>query len=174
MSLLTVLLISPAAADSLDVLIESAVAAIVAQPAGQRLTQLSDLELMVNVQAHCKSGFEAESVSISVADTRRVIGNEALVTVGGAETTMRVPSRQIAPVALPGFCGIDDSSQDHRESILLPAVLTAQVSLRCSSESESSIHFDTVAIDVNVGCELPDDPSEGAAVGQEGSSPVSF
>ena len=116
----------------------------------RKLLTLPDLAFPVRVVARCGSGREPESISISVADTRVSFDRESLSAGTALETSISVSSRQVAPVAVEGFCSAGD---DLGDALLLATALTAQVSLRCVRNEERSIAFRARALDVLVNCE---------------------
>jgi hypothetical protein len=130
-----------------------AIASVVSRDTERELLRLPDLEFPVRIVARCGSGREPETVSISIADTRVSFDRETLSANGVLETSISVSSRQIAPIAVNGFCS---SETARSESLLLPTALIAQVSLRCIRDETRSIAFRAQALDVLVNCEQKD------------------
>ena len=77
------------------------------------------------------------------------------------QSELQVPSNQLAPLRVERFCNDDeqedfqpDSTNDNK--ITIPAVLSAQASLRCENESEQSITYVTKPLDVTLECRVPE------------------
>lgn len=153
--MLTQLLLLPAlylvVADVDRLIIETspATASVVPLDGDRKLLRLPDLEFPVRVVARCSAGRTPESISISIADTRVSFGREALSDDAVLETSVRVSARQMAPVAVDGFCTSESGSS---EPLLLSTALTAQISLRCVRDDEQSIAFRARTLDVLVNC----------------------
>lgn len=99
----------------------------------------------------CPDGATADSLTVSVSDTHRRYGLDKESEETSLEAALEVPADQLAPVAAPDFC-VDDEPIDNT-GLLLPGVATAQVSLRCRSETDFlSVHFASVALPVRVFC----------------------
>jgi hypothetical protein len=153
--LLPVLYLVVADVDRLIVETSPAVASVVPLDGNRKLLRLPDLEFPVRVVARCGSGRMPEGISISIADTRVSFDREALSDDAVLETSVHVSSRQVAPVAVDGFCS---SAGRPSEPLLLPTALTAQFSLRCVSDDEQSIAFRARTLDVLVHCALEAQP----------------
>jgi hypothetical protein len=137
--------------DRLSVHAEPAVATIARQAVGRRLIQLPELRFDLLIRTRCARGGLPESVSISVADTKKTISGEELLSAPSLETSVLVSSRQLAPIALQEFCVADDSAQ---QSLVVPTALTAHASLRCARGEERTIVYDAKALDVLINCEI--------------------
>lgn len=136
--------------DRLRVHAEPAVASISPRPRHRRLISLPDLEFPLQISARCGAGRMPESISISIADTSKTIRGEDLPVAAALDTSVRIASRQIAPLALPEFCVTEYETQ---RSLLVTTALTAQISLRCVKDDEHSIVFRAQALDVVLNCE---------------------
>ena len=153
--MLTELLLLPALylvvadVDRLIVETSPAIVSVVPLDENRKLLRLPDLDFPMRVVARCSSGGTPESISISIADTRVSFSREALSEDNVLETSIRVASRQTAPVAVEGFCS---SVAAPSEPLLLNTALTAQVSLRCVRDNGQSIAFRARALDVFVNC----------------------
>jgi hypothetical protein len=153
--MLTQLLLLPAlylvVADVDRLIIETspAIASVMPLDGDRKLLRLPDLEFPVRVVARCGSGRTPESISISIADTRVSFGREVLSDDAVLETSVLVSSRQMAPVAVEGFC---TSVSGPSESLLLSTALTAQISLLCVRDDDQSIAFRARTLDVLVNC----------------------
>jgi hypothetical protein len=137
--------------DRLIVTSEPAVASISHQSGSRNLIRLPELEFPLRISAQCGTGRVPESVSISIADTGTTISGEDLPVAAALETSVRVASGQIAPIAIQGFCVADTVSD---RELLVATALTAQVSLRCASDDEQTIVFRAQALDVLLSCEM--------------------
>lgn len=135
--------------DRLRVQAEPAVATLAVQQAGRNLVRLPDVEFRLGLSMHCASGGQPESLSITIADTHRNLGAEALQAGNEIDVALRVPARQIAPLALQEFC-IDPASEG--DSILITSAMAVQASLRCSRDDGQSIVFAAAPLDIRVEC----------------------
>lgn len=148
--LLPVFYFVPADVDRLIVQTDPAIVSISPVAEERNLLSLPELEFPVRVIARCRSNWKPDSISISIADTRVNFDREALPADAVIEVSIGVSSRQVAPVAVDGFCGAGNRQANQ---LLLPTALTAQVSLRCIRGDEQSIAFRARALDVLVNCE---------------------
>lgn len=135
--------------DRLRVRAEPAVAVLTMQQGGRTLVKLPPLEFRLNLAPHCAAGGRAESLSITIADTRRTLRGEELQSGTLVDLSMRVSASQLAPFALREFC-VDPASEG--ESLMLTAALAAQASLRCKRAEEQSVVFAAEALDIRVDC----------------------
>jgi hypothetical protein len=136
--------------DRLVIRTDPAVATVISLAGKRSLLRLPDLDFPVRIVARCGSGREPESISISIADTRASFGREALSVNGVLETSISVSSRQVAPIAVDGFCSAGNNPS---KPLLLPTALTAQFALRCVRDGQQSIAFRARTLDVLVNCE---------------------
>jgi len=136
--------------DRLFVHTEPAVASITPHPGSRKLIRLPELEFPLRISAQCAAGRTPESISISVADTHRTFSGEILPVSATLDTSVRIPPRQIAPIAIRDFC---ITASESRPSLLVTTALTAQISLRCVKDDERSIAFRAEALDVVLNCE---------------------
>lgn len=139
----------PADVDRLIVETQPAHVSVASHDAQRDHLRLPDLDFPVRIVARCGSGRKPEILSISIADTRVSFDGESL-SDGVLDTSIIVPSRQIAPIAVDGFCNSADTPS---QPLLLATALTAQVSLRCVREQQRTIVFRARALDVLVSCE---------------------
>ena len=142
--------------DRLHVEADPAVASITQLGDGRQLVRLPELVFPLRISGHCGRGGQVQSISVSVADTRKTIRGDELVDRGPLSTSIKVSPRQIAPLAVQGFCDVDGAQG---QSLLLPTALTAQVSMRCARNDEQSILFDARPLDVRLICETGDEPA---------------
>ena len=151
---------NPAAADPAGRLSVNTGVTSVAIPRGtqnRRPLRLHTLEIPVQIEAECEPGAMAESVSISIADSRethRVSQSPEPVII---DTTILLPDRQIAPIVVEEFCMPDDGPGAAPQQ-LIPDAFTVHVSLHCASQNGRSIHYVAVPIEIRLVCE-GDSPS---------------
>jgi hypothetical protein len=135
--------------DRLRVHPEPAVAILSVQPAGRNLVRLPDVEFRLSLSTHCANGGQPESLSITIADTHMNLRAEELQAGRKFDVAMRIPARQIAPLALHEFC-IDPASEG--DSVLITSAMALQASLRCSRGDDHSIVFAAQPLDIRVDC----------------------
>jgi hypothetical protein len=116
---------------------------------------LPELEFPLHISAHCGAGRAPESISVSIADSNKTLsgedlGAEDLAVSVSLDTSVRIASRQIAPLAIHEYCITGNETQ---QPLLVTTALTAQVSLRCVKEDERTIIFRAQALDVVLNCE---------------------
>ena len=137
-------------ADRIVLRAEPAPASVAVQAEGRRLLQLPDLEYRLSIEKHCGGGRRAESVSLTVADTRQTLRGELLPSDPEIETSLRIAAAQLAPLAVNSFCvAVGDAGS----TLLVPSVLTVQASLRCTGEESESIVYASEPLDVAIRCE---------------------
>lgn len=146
----------------------AAVAEIPAQPAGRRLLMLPTLEFEISIAARCEADAHPETISISVADTQTVYEVDGPDGAATLQTTLRIPRRQLSPLATEAFCIEDETNTGARQSLLIRAALTAHVSLRCAREEGPSVHFEAIPLDIRLVCDAADNaaaeqPQDGSA-----------
>lgn len=133
------------------------VVAIGKQSAGRTFLRLPAIEYQFDLAANCPVGLTAETISISVADTRKSL---ATADISGKETTvvkMVVPAAQIGPVAVAGFC----VAEDDQETFRIPAVLSLQASLLCANEEVRQMIYASRSLDVTLSCRITEqNPAE--------------
>jgi hypothetical protein len=120
------------------------------EPREQGQITLPSLDLSLIAAFACPADAEAESVTISVADTHKRYGPEELANTTVLEVSVNVPAGQIAPIASAEFCH-DGGPVDERE-LLVAGVATAHVSLRCRGQTGSSVDFASVALPLRLHC----------------------
>ena len=123
-----------------------------ARPAGRPPIRLPGLEFTIRLEPLCSAGMVAESVSVSIADTRVHIGPQTLADQTVIETTIRIPRKQIGPLAIEDFCVAGDDSANNAVLQVRDA-LTAQLSLKCADDSRKSIIYKTEALATTLICE---------------------
>jgi hypothetical protein len=118
--------------------------------AGNKVLRLPDLTYQIGIEARCNDGESAESLSISIADTRMTLfrdelADKSIITVG-----ITVPASQVAPLAADGFCLLEDF--EHRKRLINDA-FTANLSLRCRGEEGESIIYASRPLAVALTCD---------------------
>ena len=137
-------------ADSeLSVEFDTAVAKI-ALRSSSRPIQLPSLTFAVRIKASCPTALEAKSISISIADTRINVQPDGTAVI---EKSIRVPTKQLGPIAVNDFCIAGNEAGSERE-LQLHDALSAQLSLHCSGESRESMTYETVALKVALQCDV--------------------
>lgn len=140
--------------DRLEVEFDTAVAKIAPRTSASPI-KLPNLTYLLTAQTYCPEPQTAESVSVSIADTRITISpaDEDII-----EKSIKVSRKQLGPVAVEDFCLGEDTS-DAQKSLQIDGALTAQLSLRCVGESSETISYQTTALSVALLCEIPE-PNE--------------
>lgn len=127
---------------------DAATSSVVPRPPGQRLIPLPALTFPVRVEARCEAGMTVDSISVSIADTRKVLRPGEGQRI---EDTLRVPATQLAPVAAANFCR--QGEDENATSVLqIRDALSAQVSLRCRGESGDKISYKNVPLQLTLQC----------------------
>lgn len=135
---------------------DPAVIEILPQPPGPRLIRLPEISFAMQIEARCNSDLLAESVSISIADTRVNLTYAELTDKGVAQKTIRVPAHQIAPLTIENFC-IADAATNIATPMQVRDALSAQVSLKCAAAGRQSMLYQTVALGVTLACRIAED-----------------
>ncbi|NIV17522.1 MAG: hypothetical protein GWN47_03740 [Woeseiaceae bacterium] len=135
---------------------------------GKEFVRLPALEFDLAIKAECPATAVPESLSISVADTRKSFGADE---IGGiVETRLALPRRQSAYLRVVDFCREDDDSGTPCSRIVAD-VFTARLSLRCNEEGVQSIVYTTLPLDVELQCEIEDEPEiQDASFSEAGAS----
>lgn len=140
--------------DRLLVDIDAASVEVGTRPSGRHPMRLPSLEFTVRLEPQCAAGMEADSISVSVADTRLRIGRQMLAEQPVIETTIRVPRKQIGPLVIEDFCVAGEDAAN--DAVLhVRDALTAQLSLTCADDSRQSIIYKTEALTITLKCETP-------------------
>jgi len=140
--------------DRLLVSIDTAMVEVSTRPSGRHGMRLPGIEFAVRLEPRCAVGKDADSISLSVADTRLRIGRDALAEQPIIETTIRIPGKQIGPLVIEDFCVAgDDAANDGFMEVR--DALTAQLSLKCTDDGRQSIVYLTKALAITLKCETP-------------------
>ncbi|MGI9270969.1 MAG: hypothetical protein ACR2QT_04285 [Woeseiaceae bacterium] len=134
----------------------SAIVEIEPQPPGLRLIRLPEVSFAMQIEARCNADLLAESVLISVADTRVSLGSADFDDQGTAQTTIQIPKHQIAPLTIENFC-IAGTAPSIATPVQVRDALSAQVSLKCAAEGRESIVYQTVGLNVALDCQTSAD-----------------
>lgn len=140
----------PAGPPRVVVEVAPAVASVQPLAEGRRLLRLPALEFEFGIDASCGPDHAVASVSISIADTRKTLSDGEFQDNTVTNATIRLPARQIAPIAVDGFC---PEAQSESSSLLIQDAVTAQVSLRCAGAEGESITYASRSLDVTVVCD---------------------
>ena len=147
---------SPARSD-IVVAAQETRATVTPRAAGLRLVNLPALEFGLRAAIRCKG--KAVSLTLSVADTFRTLGQVELAGKRAAEVTLTVPARQLALAASSQFCiAGDDESTDE---LLVPGFATAHASLQCENAGGTrSMNFASAPLKVRIHCAREPDASQ--------------
>ena len=141
------------AGDAIRVEVSVADAAVTPRADAGRALMLPDLEYAIEIEARCDSGGTPSSLSIGVADTRHQLQLDATDNPARVSRTFVVPASQLAPVAITGYCVAEEPAS--HDTVLIPEVFTAQLSLSCRSDVSSSMHYLSQPLSVRVVCASP-------------------
>lgn len=96
-------------------------------------------------------------MTVSISDTHLHFGPELLADSNTHEATFELPASQLAPVSVAEFCVTGEVAND--QVLELPGIATAQVSLRCQGEDEStSMHFGSLPVPISLYCRAAGEP----------------
>jgi hypothetical protein len=144
----------PAIAGELDVSVNTPTVVISTRPAGRNFMQLPSLDYLFSIDAECPAELQPSSVTISIADTRVSLSGADVAAAMPISIPVTVPASQIGPIAVDRYCAAnqDDQSDTPNATLTIPAVLSAQVSLLCASESGSEMTYASNSLDVVLEC----------------------
>lgn len=130
------------------------------RPEGRNFINLPLLRYDFILTPSCPARSAIESVSLSIADTRVSLDRKELTPGPRLELSIDVPAAQIAPVAVENFCTAhsDGQSRELRESLTIPALLSAQAALLCMTEDGGEMSYASKSLDVLLRCEARDEP----------------
>lgn len=114
-----------------------------------RLVNLPSLEFGLRAAFRCAG--DAESLTLSVADSYETLGKDALADQRSAEVSLRVPALQIALAASNSFCLKDDATSS--DELVVPGMATVHASLRCRDEHGLRVHFASAPLQVRLRCD---------------------
>lgn len=127
-------------------------------PAGRRLIQLPGIEFPLRLAPACASGQAFDSLSISIADTRKTFSAAEFASAAVLETRLQIPGRQIGPIAVDGFCVTASSAPP--ATVNITDAFTANVAVRCNSETQQFVSYATLALEIMLVCRLPDETAD--------------
>jgi hypothetical protein len=180
--LLPALHVFAAAADdsglhTLAVAAEVTAIAVPPQPPERHFFDLPSLDYVFRIEARCHNDWEPESLSLSVADSRVARTATELEGKANLELELKIPAKQLAPIAMRNFCVIDpaaEGSMADRETpdwnrhtpapgeMTIGAAMSVHASLRCSLGDEQRTIYVSQPLDVTLICAVPE-PAAGTA-----------
>ena len=141
---------SPAVGDSNVVIAAQETEAIVEPRAKNlRLINLPELTFFLRAAIRCQG--EPTSLTLSIADTYRTLAKEELVGQRAAEASLTVPAQQLALAATSRFC--IDGDTETSDELLVPGITTAQASLVCASDTNTSVHYASTPLQISLTCD---------------------
>ena len=168
----------PVAADETPQLqVEASPARVEVEPGtpGLRMIELPDLEFRLSIVPDCAGG-DAESLSISVADSSETLGTTDLAGKSRIETELLLPAKQTGPLPVNRFCPTDTPVGSLAAALEVRDAFTAHLSLRCVRDGQQSIVYVTVPLSLDLYCTIPDDAahSSGQDVADSAVSPPRY
>lgn len=141
---------SPAIGDSNVVIAAQDTEAIVAPRAKNlRLINLPALTFSLRAAIRCQG--EPTSLTLSIADTYRTLGKDELAGQQATEASLTVPAQQLALAATSRFC--IDGDTETSDELLVPGITTAQASLVCASDTNTSVHYASTPLQISLTCD---------------------
>ena len=126
--------------------------------AKRNFLRLPALQFAFVIDAVCVKNLTPVSLQLSVADTRKTLQGDEIEAGAATTISLNIPANQIAPVVIQGFCERPDSQEsdgqqrNEQTRITIPAALSAQASLRCSSEADTQTVYVSRPLDVILAC----------------------
>jgi hypothetical protein len=148
-----------AADDALTLHANETSAQLAPREQGPQQVSLPSLEFTLLATIACPSGTNVESVTVSIADTHKRFGPDEIPDKSALDVRISVAANQIAPVTVSDFCVSGEPGD--KNGLLVPGVATAQVSLRCRSENELSVYFNSAVLPIRLHCTF--DKNQGAS-----------
>ena len=150
----------PVARNELTVQAVEAVAQISPRARSQRQIETPKVSFSLQVQFACMGDATPQLLSIGISDTLYrhipVAGQRSLLA------SVEVPPEQIAPINVGDFCIAEPTGTGN--TLLVPGVATAQVSLRCDRNAPPAMQVTSVPLPLRLICTQTDDQGESAAV----------
>lgn len=128
--------------------------------------RLPSLEYAFQFTARCAGSFSPQSMSLSIADSRKSLSGEQLENMtAGAELIMTVPAKQLAPLAIENFCVMPANDTDamtlsSNETITVPAAFSAQASLLCVDEDQQEMIYASNSLGITLICDSGGEATE--------------
>lgn len=120
------------------------------QPDGRHMLRLPTLEFPLRLAPRCPRDTSVDSLSIAIADTRRVFRGSEFEEGTALETLLTVPAAQVAPLPVENVCAAGDP--DTPRSATIPGVLTAHASLYCVHEQGEIVFYEALSLAVELTC----------------------
>ena len=117
--------------------------------AQQRVAKLPELTIDLRVVIECPG--DTESLTLSVADTFKTLDKEDIGASRSAETSLRVPARQLTLGTGKNFC-TTGGAEEASDELVVPGLLTAFASLRCAGPEGPSMHYASTPLQVRLIC----------------------
>jgi hypothetical protein len=166
--ILAVTAAGPAVAkDTLSVAANAPAVPLAPRSPGRYFVRLPTLEFTFEIQTDCSGSRSPESLSLNVADTRKSLTAEQIISDGPTEISLQIPASQIAPLVIEDFCVLpleenSDTVVEAPSRITIPSALSAQASLLCAGNEDKAMTYVSRSLDVALVCEqLPDKEEPG-------------
>lgn len=121
--------------------------------------QLPTLKFDFEIRADCADGRQATSLSLNVADSRLSLTAEQISSDGPTALSLTIPSEQIAPLAVEGFCVVDEQDgeglEDPQTELAVSAAFSAQASLLCEGAEDKAMTYVSRPLDIALLCHRP-------------------
>lgn len=115
--------------------------------------RLPGLHYNFQLEIDCATGYEPDSVLLSIADTRKRFNFADPKADSDDRFSIKIPAAQIAPLSVEGFClDIGDGGQRESEQITIRGILSAQASLLCSGKEDQRQTYASQALNVTLIC----------------------
>ena len=134
--------------ENLSVAAQQAEAIVTPRASDSKLVNLPALDVRLRASLRCSG--DAESLTLSVADTVTNLGSAELSEQTSAEASLTVPAQQVALVASSHFCLEEDPTS--ADELTVAGLVTAHASLRCANDDRSSAHFASTPLRVRLVC----------------------
>ena len=146
------------AKDTLTVAADAPVVTLAPRKPGRSFVRLPTLEYKFELRTKCSDERLPVSLSLNVADTRKSLPADKIVSDGPTEVSLRIPAGQIAPLVIEDFCVVQEEKDGNRMSeaqtqITIPAALSAQASLLCEGDEDKAMTYVSRPLDVLLVCE---------------------
>jgi hypothetical protein len=122
------------------------------QATGRNFIRLPSLDYTFEVDALCRAGLNPALLSLSVADTRRSLSADDLLSTSRFLVSFTVPATQIGPIAVDRFCL---NAENEHDLLTIPSVLSVQASLLCTSDTDKQMIYASASLDVALKCGAP-------------------
>jgi len=143
-------------AERLHVDAQAAVVEIDPIPNNRQLIRLPMLQFPLALEPVCGATARVESISVSAADTRQTFGADDIGKQAIINATLSIPNKQLGPVRIGDFCRSAVTDAVAARELIIQGVLTAHLSLRCSSDEEHSITYVSLPLDIILRCKRLD------------------